>query len=88
MEANLTRWTAGFGRDLPVARRWPPIPGLRPGLTDFVEKLISQAHGIVQVNSEVAENPHETHGMAHCAQLWSEIVGNRSPLGSLEFQPF
>jgi len=26
--------------------------------------------------------------MAHCAQLWSEIVGNRSPLGSLEFQPF
>jgi hypothetical protein len=62
--------------------------GERPFVTDSVEKLISQAHGILQANSEVAENPHETRGMAHCAQLWSEIVGNRSPLGSLEFQPF
>jgi hypothetical protein len=42
----------------------------------------------LQANAEVAENPHETRGMAHCAQLWSEIVGNRSPLGSLDFQPF
>jgi hypothetical protein len=47
-------------------------------LTDSVEKFISQAHGILQANSEVVENPHETRGMAHCAQLWPEIVGNRS----------
>jgi hypothetical protein len=60
----------------------------RPLLTDSVEKLISQAYAILQANSEVVENPHETRGMAHCAQLWPEIVGNHSPLGSLEFQPF
>jgi hypothetical protein len=57
-------------------------------LTDSVEKLISQAHGILQANSEVAENPHEKRSVAHCAQSWSEIVGDHSPLGSLEFQPF
>jgi hypothetical protein len=57
-------------------------------LADSVERLISQAHGILRANSEVAENPHEIRGMAHGAQLWSEIVGNRSPLGSFEFQPF
>jgi hypothetical protein len=57
-------------------------------LADSVEKLVSQARVILQANSEVAENPRETRDMAHCAQLWSEIVGNHSPLGSLEFQPF
>jgi hypothetical protein len=57
-------------------------------LADSVENHISEAHGILQANSEAVENPHETRGMAHCAQLWLEIVGNRSPLGSLEFQPF
>jgi hypothetical protein len=57
-------------------------------LADSVEKLISQAHVILQANAEVAENLHETRGMAHGAQLWSEIVGNRSRLGSLEFQRF
>jgi hypothetical protein len=55
---------------------------------DSVEKLISQANMILQATAEVAANPHEVRGMAHCAQLWSEIVGNRSPLGSPEFQRF
>jgi hypothetical protein len=59
--------------------------GVIPGAT---RQLLFQAHVILQANAEVAENPHETRGTAHCAQLWSEIVGNRSPLGSLEFQRF
>jgi hypothetical protein len=86
---------AGRYSELLWVRSWrgqrPSIEGQPPDrrfLSDSVEKLISQAHGILQANAEVAENPHETRGMAHCAQLWSEIVGNRSPLGSLDFQPF
>jgi hypothetical protein len=57
-------------------------------MADSVEKLISQALGIFQANAEVAENLHEIRDMAHCAQLWSKIAGNRSPLGSLEFRTF
>jgi hypothetical protein len=30
---------------------------VRPALTDSVEKLISQAHVILQANATVAENP-------------------------------
>jgi hypothetical protein len=30
----------------------------RPELADSVEKLISQAHVILQANARVAENPH------------------------------
>jgi hypothetical protein len=54
----------------------------------LLKKLISQALGIFQANAGVAGNLHEIRGMAHCAQLWSKIAGNRSPLGSLEFRTF
>jgi len=53
-----------------------------------VEKLLSQAHTILHANGKVAENHRRKRGVAHCAQLWTEIVGSRSPFGSRKFQVF
>jgi hypothetical protein len=56
--------------------------------TYSVEKLISRAQTILQVNHSVAENQEQTRAPAYIERLSAEIVGGRWSFASFKFRPF
>jgi hypothetical protein len=71
-----------------AAFRYAFLQGERPLVAYSVEKLISCAQTILQVNHSAAENQEQTRAPAYIERLSAEIVGGRWSFASFKFRPF